>query len=130
MIKNFISAEVEKKEIPIKDSHGNPLVLKNQGCAGQKGKPKKEKIKFDIGRVIWGQQSGTEADPKVIIIQEILWKDGSGRKELRFGYYTVTSEKAKKHKGVWWWGQSALMVPIGDIEELLKLAEEKGMLTL
>lgn len=130
MKKDFIPAATQIKEIPIKDRTGKTLVLKNHGGASQKGKPKKNKNPFDIGNVVWGQQSGTEADPKIIVVQEILWKDGSGRKELRFGYFTLTSENAKKHKGVWWWGQSALMVPVGDIQELLKFAEEKGLLTI
>jgi hypothetical protein len=130
MKKDFIPAETQKKEIPIRDRAGKTLVLKNKGCATQKGKPKNIKIPFEIGNVVWGQQSDTtESDPKIIIIQEILWKDGSERKELRFGYFVLTSEKST-HKGVWWWGQSALMVPVGDIQELLKLAEEKGLLTI
>ena len=129
MKKDFIPAEAQIKEIPVKDRTGKTLVLKKHGSAAQKGKPKKKKS-FAIGNVVWGQQSGTEADPKIIIIQEILWKDRSGRKELRFGYFTLTSEKAKKHKGVWWWGQSALMVPVGDIQELLRFSEEKGLLTV
>ena len=108
MKKGFIPVEMQKKEIPIKDRAGKTLVLKSQGYATQKGKPKKFKIPFEIGRVVWGQQSGTEDDPKIIIIEEIFWKDGSKRKELRFGYFVLTSEKGR-HKGVWWWGQSALM---------------------
>jgi hypothetical protein len=129
MRKGFIPIETQKKEIPIKDHARKTLILKSRGYATEKGKPKKIKKPFEIGRVVWGQQSGTKTDPKIIIIEEILWKDRSKRKELRFGYYVLTSEKAKKHKGIWWWGQSALMVPIGDIQELLKLAEEKGLLT-
>lgn len=131
MKKDFIPAEKLIKEIPLKDHHGKTLILNNQGSVTQKGKPRKNKTPFDIGRVVWGQQTGTtEAEPKIILIEELIWKDGSGRKELRFGYNTLTSEKARIHKGVWWWGQSALMVPIEDIQELLKLAEEKGLLTI
>lgn len=129
MKKGFIPAEMQKKEIPIKDRAGKTLVLKNQGCATQKGKSKKIKIPFEIGKVVWGQQSGTEADHKIIIIEEIVWQDGNGKKELRFGYYVLTSDKGL-HKCVWWWGQSALIVPIGDIQELLKLAVEKGLLSI
>jgi hypothetical protein len=129
MKKGFIPAETQKKEIPIKDRAGKTLVLKNQGRATQKGKPKKIKILFKIGAVVWGQQSDTEADPKIILIEEILWQDGSEKKELRFGYNVLTSAKGR-HKGIWWWGQSALMVPVGDIRELLTLAEEKGLLTM
>ena len=85
----------------------------------QKGAPKKDKLSYEIGKVVWGQQSN--APDKVILIEELLW--GDGRKELRFCYRTQTHKK-----GVWWWGQSALMVPLHDIEELLQLAKENGLI--
>lgn len=109
------------REIPIKDRTGKNLILTLEGSSTSKGMSKKVKFPYKISKVVWGQQSN--APDKVILIEELLW--GDGRKELRFCYRTQTHEK-----GLWWWGQFALMVPIGDIQELLKLAEEKGLLTI
>ena len=107
------------REIPIKDRTGRNLRLKLQGSATKKGAPKTDKIPYTVGKVVWGQQSN--APDKVILIEELLW--GDGRKELRFCYRTQTHKK-----GVWWWGQFALMVPIHDIEELLQLAKENKLI--
>lgn len=124
MKKGYFSAETKSqyRKIPIKDENGKgkELILKDYARITPKGKKEKERIR--IGKVVWGQQSGTsEANPKVILIEELIWNDG--RRELRFGYRTVTHRRK-----VWWWGESALMAPIGDIRELLELAKSKGML--
>jgi hypothetical protein len=120
----FFSDEMKEREIPIRDRTGSTLILhRHRGSITPKGKTKRDKKRFKYGKVVWGQQSGTEKDPKVILIEEILWENG--RKELRFGYRTLTHKK-----GVWWWGQSALMAPIEDIQELLKLAKDNGLLSM
>jgi len=126
MNKGYFSAETpsQDRKIPIKDRNGKgkELILNDWVSITPKGKKEKESIK--IGRVVWGQQSGTsEANPKVILIEELFWNNG--RRALRFGYRTVTHEKK-----LWWWGEYALMAPTEDIEELLKLAKEKGLLSM
>ena len=109
------------REIPIRDRTGKPLILKLHGSATRKGMPKKVRFPYTVGKVVWGQQ--TNAPDKVILIEELLWS--GGKKELRFCYRTQTHKK-----GLWWWGQSALMVPVSDIEELLQLAKENGIIQL
>jgi|SRR5208337_4558505 len=122
--KGFFSDEMEKREIPIKDRTGRTLVLHRHASIVPKGRTKKDAVSFKIGKVVWGQQSDTsETNPKVIFIEELFWNNG--RKELRFGYRTLTHKK-----GVWWWGQSALMAPKEDIQELLKLAKDNGLLSM
>ena len=121
MMKGCFLEEDTIREIPVKDRTGRKLRLKLEGSSTPKGMSKKEKFPYKISKVVWGQQSN--APDKVILIEELLW--GDGRKELRFCYRTQTHEK-----GLWWWGQFALMVPVKDIEELLQLAKEKGLIHL
>ncbi|OLS14558.1 MAG: hypothetical protein RBG13Loki_1841 [Promethearchaeota archaeon CR_4] len=116
----FPEGEIDR-EIPIHDRTGKNLRLNTDGSIIPKGQHAKDKVSFKIGKVVWGQQS--DAPEKVILIEEILWEDG--RKELRFGYRTITHEK-----GAWWWGESALMTPIEDIQELLHLARKNGLLSI
>lgn len=119
MMKGCFLEKDEVREIPIKDKTGKKLRLKLEGSSTPKGRLKKEKLHYKISKVVWGQQSN--ALDKVILIEELLWSDG--RKELRFCYKTQTAKK-----GLWWWGQFALMVPVEDIEELLQLAKENGLI--
>jgi len=121
MIKGYFLEKDTRREIPIKDKTGKNLCLKLVGSFTPKGMPKEVKIPYTISKVVWGQQSN--APDKVILIEELLW--GDGRKELRFCYRTQDHKK-----GRWWWGQFALMVPVKDIEELLQLAKEKGLIHL
>lgn len=109
------------REIQIPDRTGQYLQLKMEGSIIPKGKTKEHRLHFKVGRVVWGQQSNDK--DKVALIEELLWDDG--RTELRLGYRTTTHEK-----GMWWWGESALMFPIEDLQELLELAVENGMMTL
>ena len=119
MIKGCFLEKDKVREIPIKDKSGKNLILSLHGSASQKGMPKEPRLPYEVKKVVWGQQSN--APEKVILIEELLWDDG--RKELRFCYRTQTHKE-----GLWWWGQSALMVPVSDIEELLQLAKEKGLI--
>lgn len=121
MIKGYFSEEDIVREISIKDRAGKMLRLKLEGGFVPKGRSRKDRVHFKINKVVWGQQSS--ATDKIILIEELLWADGS--KELRFGYKTQTHEK-----GLWWWGESALIAPLNDIEELLQLAKEKGLIHL
>jgi hypothetical protein len=121
MIKGYFLEEDKVREIPIKDRTGKNLHLKLEGSVTPKGKLKKDKLHFKISKVVWGQQSNDQT--KIILIEELVWDDG--RKELRFGYRPQTHEK-----GLWWWGQSALMAPVNDIKELLQLAKEKGLIEI
>jgi hypothetical protein len=107
------------REIPIEDKTGKRLRLRLQGSFTPKGRSKKDRVSYKISKVVWGQQSNVP--DKVILIEELLWGDGT--KSLRFCYRTQTHDK-----GLWWWGQFALMVPLRDIEELLQLAKEKGLI--
>ncbi len=118
MRKGFFAESDRVREIPIKDGTDKFLRLKKSGSITPKGRPQ-ERERFDIGRVIWGQQS-TNPDI-VILIEELIWMDG--KRELRFGYWTTTHEKKK-----WWWGQSALITPIDDIQELIRFAEGKNLM--
>ena len=120
MMKDYFLEEDKVREIPIKDRSGKTLRLKLEGSTTPKGGSKKDKSHYKISKVVWGQQSN--APDKVILIEELLWDDG--RKELRFGYRTQT------HKKSLWWGQFALMAPVKDIEELLQLAKDKGLVHL
>jgi hypothetical protein len=121
MLKGCFFEKDAIREIPIRDRTGKKLCLKLQGSFTPKGKSKKDKVPYRVGKVVWGQQSN--APDKVILIEELLW--GNGEKSLRFCYRTQTHKK-----GLWWWGQFALMVPIHDIEELLQLAKENGLIQL
>jgi len=107
------------REIPIFDRKNHPLRIWMFGQVIPKDKSKVRH--YEVGRLVWGQQS--DSPEKVMIIEELQWEDG--RKELRFCYRILT------HKtGAWHWGQYALMTPRSDIEEMLSLAAEKGMLSL
>lgn len=121
MLKGCFLEKDTIREIPIKDGRGKTLILKLHGSASRKGEPKKVRFSYTVSKVVWGQQ--TNAPDKVILIEELLWSDG--RKELRFCYRTQTHKKR-----LWWWGQSALMVPVSDIEELLQMAKENGIIQL
>lgn len=115
--------DFESLTLKVKDKTGHYMTLNKWGSVTPKGKNKKDKVRFKRRKVVWGQQSGTENDPKVILIEEIVWN--GGKKELRFGYRTVTHKQ-----GRWGWGQFALMTPIEDFLELLNLAKENGLLEL
>lgn len=119
MINGYFSEEDRVREIPIKDRAGKTLRLKLEGGIVPKGRSRKDRVHFKINKVVWGQQ--TNVIDKIILIEELLWDDG--RKELRFGYRTQTHEK-----GLWHWGEFALMAPIKDIDELLQIAKEKGLI--
>jgi len=119
MIKGYFSEQDRVREIPIKDRTGKTLCLKLKGGMTPKGMTEKDRISFKINRVVWGQQ--TNVPDKIMLIEELLYDNV--RKELRFGYRTQTHKK-----GSWWWGESALMAPTNDIEELLQLAKEKGLI--
>ena len=106
-----------------KDHHGNPLKLWNRGSSGAKGDKGTRRI-HEVGKLVWGIQS--DYNEKVIVLEELMLK--GGRTELRLGYRTVTADTNKKRKGVWWWGESALMVPPSDLRELFELAADRGML--
>jgi hypothetical protein len=113
--------------IPLKDRKGKCLRIPERGSMGHKGtKSKKPRSRYKRERAVWMLQSGKRF--KVILIEELRLK---GRKlELRFCYWTITGLKNKKFKGVWWWGQSALMVPKVDVEGLLAYAAKIGMISL
>jgi hypothetical protein len=121
MLKGCFLEKDTIREIPIKDKTGKNLLLKLGGSSIPKGKTRKDRLDYKISKVVWGQQSN--APDKVILIEELLWEDN--RKELRFCYRTQDHKK-----GRWWWGQFALMVPVQDIEELLKLARENGLISI
>ena len=114
--------------IPIKDRRKNPLrIWADRGRAKPKGILSTDPpIRYSIERLVWGRQS--DYKDKVAVIQDLRFEDG--RKELRFGYYMISSENNPKRKGEWTWGQSPLMIPKPDIKELLSLAARNGMLTL
>jgi hypothetical protein len=113
--------------IPVKDRRGNYLVVPEVGWLKSKGtKSDKPKKKYVRVRAVWMKQSGKNF--KVILLEEIRF--GNGVHELRFCYWTITGMKNKRWKGVWWWGQSALMVPRGDIEKILRFAARKGMISI
>jgi hypothetical protein len=119
MIKGCFLESDKVREVPLVDGAGKRLLLKLSGSAAQKGKPKASKINYKINKVVWGKQSNVQ--DKIILIEELVFDDD--RKELRFSYYM------QRHKdGRWAWGQFALMVPPEDIEELLILAREKGLM--
>jgi hypothetical protein len=127
---NFKQAGNGKRycDIPVKDKKGNDLrVWVNTGFVIPKGfKSKMYAEPYSIDRLVWGLPS--DNPEKVVMVQELRWKDE--RKELRFCYYTVSSETNKTRKGVWTWGQYALITPKEDIEELLRYATEMEMLSL
>jgi hypothetical protein len=113
--------------VPLKDLKGNNLRVPELGSMGHKGtKSKEPRSRYKRVRAVWMLQSGKRF--KVILLEELQLK--SGKLELRFCYWTITGLKNKKFKGVWWWGQSALIVPKADIEGLLDYAAKRGMISL
>ena len=110
-------------EIPVKDRLGKNLILtKRRGSVIPKGKSAQDRLWFNIDRLVWGRQS--DYSDKVIFIEELNWEHDK-RKELRFGYRTLSHKKA-----TWHWGQSALIAPLSDVQELLSYAVKKGMIIL
>jgi len=120
MSQGFFSETDTSREIPVKDRQGKMLRLKNEGSILPQGKSENDRVHFRIGKVVWRQQSNYPQ--KVILIEQLLWPDGT--EELRFGYRITTSKK-----GVWWWGESALMAPLDDVQALLQLAKEKKLIS-
>lgn len=119
MSEGFFSETDVVRVIPIKDRQGKMLRLKTEGSIIPQGKSEKDREYFRIGRVVWKQQS--DYPQKILFIEELLWK--SGTKYLRFGYRITTAKK-----GVWWWGESALMARIEDARRLIELAKEKQLI--
>jgi hypothetical protein len=103
------------------DNRGEPLRIKQSG--GRKWKGENHKTRFKTKKLVWGVDS--TKDDVVIIIEEIEELREPKNVAIRFGYRTITDEKAKHHPGVWWWGQSALMIQLSDLHELLDYARSK-----
>jgi hypothetical protein len=55
------------------------------------------------------------------VLQRIRFDDNGGE-EIRIGYY----KKAKN--GKWIWGRSAPLLPVDDLNELIRRAKEKNIL--
>ena len=123
MQKGFLDSKDKIWEIPVKDRLGKNLILtKRRGSVIPKGKSAQDRLWFNIDRLVWGRQS--DYSDKVIFIEELNWEHDK-RKELRFGYRTLSHKK-----GTWHWGQYALIAPLSDVQELLSYAVKKGMIIL
>jgi hypothetical protein len=62
-----------------------------------------------------------------IYLQKFQYKH-DGSIELRFGYYIIG--KKPRMAGKWVWGQYAPMIPQADFEQIVRIAQDKGMLTI
>ena len=62
---------------------------------------------------------------KYFVIEQIQpsWKR---EKELRFGYYILGKQKGARNK--WVWGQFAPLIPLRDLNVLLRKAGQKGFI--
>jgi len=82
-----------------------------------------KRYKFDILRYV--SHRASEYHDKVFVLQEIyLHKEDL--KLLRLGYYIIG--KKPKFKDKWAWGQYCPFIVDSDLKELIKKAEDKGML--
>lgn len=115
---DFLSESDDIREIPVIDATGKPLRLTPTGSIREKGAGRV--IPFKRGKVVWGVQS--DNPEKVILIEEIIWPDRP--KEIRLGYRTTTRRTRR-----WWWGESALIAPPADLQELIAFAVKRGLLS-
>ncbi|HLB72229.1 MAG TPA: hypothetical protein VJJ51_14395, partial [Candidatus Methanoperedens sp.] len=67
----------------------------------------------------------TNKPDKIFVLQELTF--GNGNKEIRIGYYIVG--KNGKMKDKWAWGQFCPFFPKNDLEDLIKKAQEEGILS-
>ena len=81
-----------------------------------------KKVKFTVGRYVTLRQS--DYRKKIFVLQEIFFEDG--RQQIRIGYYII-GEKPKM-RGKWVWGQFCPFFPPEDLKELIRRAEEKGII--
>src|SRR5260370_33104243 len=88
-VSGYLSTEDAVREIPVRDRSGNPLRLKTEGSIVPKGKSEQDRTPFKIGRAVWVQQSDYVDGAKVILIEELIWPDGT--RHLRFGYRITTA---------------------------------------
>ena len=125
MRKGFFDGKASDWVIRIPDKTGKNLTLSKNPVTMNPiggGKP----IHRDKIRLVWLRQS--DYPDKIMTIEEISGGTPEKR-ELRFGYYII-GKKGRK-KGRWTWGQFALIAPKEpnhDIQNLIQLAREKGLL--
>jgi hypothetical protein len=63
-------------------------------------------------------------DDIVFVLEKLRFSDDSV--ELRLGYWVIGRQGGRKDK--WSWGESAPFIPPQDLEKIVKIAKEKGMI--